>query len=140
MVAGSSHYPEKKPDRTFAPKGYQPCRTVFVFGASQPGRDTRESVLDYTLCTLHTAVTMRTLASWYLRISVECWAKRKPLLLFLLFGLLLFRTGTRELSSLLFHEPPRNTRPFIAPPPLLRKYGFKKFFFRQRRKNVHPVK
>ena len=37
-------------------------------------------------------------------------ATRKPLLLFLLSGLLLFRFAERQLFVLLFHEPPRNTR------------------------------
>jgi len=37
-------------------------------------------------------------------------AQRKPMLLFSLSGLLLFRFATRVLFALLFHEPPRNTR------------------------------
>lgn len=37
-------------------------------------------------------------------------AGRKPLLLFLLSGLLLLRLAERQLLSLLFHEPPRRTR------------------------------
>ena len=37
-------------------------------------------------------------------------AARKPMLLLLLFGLLLFRFAHRRLLSLLFHEPPRSTR------------------------------
>ncbi len=37
-------------------------------------------------------------------------ARRKPLLLFLLSGLFLLRLEERQLLSLLFQEPPRNTR------------------------------
>ena len=36
-------------------------------------------------------------------------AKRNPILLFLLFRLFLLRLAERQLLSLLFHEPPRNT-------------------------------
>jgi hypothetical protein len=36
---------------------------------------------------------------------------RKPLLLLRLFGLFLLRTRAAALSTLLFHEPPRTTKP-----------------------------
>lgn len=36
--------------------------------------------------------------------------RRKPLLLFLLSGVLLLRLAQRRLAGLLFHEPPRKTR------------------------------
>ena len=41
---------------------------------------------------------------------VPVLAKRKPLLLFRLDGVLLLRLAERALFALLFHEPPRNTR------------------------------
>ena len=37
--------------------------------------------------------------------------KRNPMLLFELFGLFLLRYAQRALSRLLFHDPPRKTRP-----------------------------
>jgi hypothetical protein len=37
-------------------------------------------------------------------------ARRKPVLLSRLFGLLLLRLATRTFCGLLFHDPPRNTR------------------------------
>lgn len=40
----------------------------------------------------------------------ELRAMRKPLLLFRLYGLLLFRFETVQLFALLFHEPPRMRR------------------------------
>jgi|GEM_PF-3459416 len=45
---------------------------------------------------------------------IEALATRKPTLLFLLFRLFLLRLAERQLLSLLFHEPPRNTalRPY----------------------------
>ena len=48
MAAGSNRSPEKTPGRTFALRATSPARTVFVFGAPQQGRNTREAVLDYT--------------------------------------------------------------------------------------------
>jgi len=50
---------------------------------------------------------------------------RKPKLLFLLFGLLLFRLETRQLLLLLFQEPPRRTL-FYESIPILKMTPLKK--------------
>ena len=47
-------------------------------------------------------------------------AKRNPLLLFRLDGVLLLRLAERALIALLFHEPPRNTRFDEWPAPVVR--------------------
>ena len=47
------------------------------------------------------------------------WARRKPMLLFLLSTSFLFRFDARKFSGLLFQEPPRITRwPSLGPFPL----------------------
>lgn len=49
----------------------------------------------------------------------KTWAdtQRKPTLLLSLLGLLSLRAAARTLLSLLFHEPPRNTREPVSRPP-----------------------
>jgi hypothetical protein len=42
-------------------------------------------------------------------------ANRNPMLLLRLSGVLLLRFAERRLLALLFHEPPRNTRPVTYP-------------------------
>lgn len=43
------------------------------------------------------------------------WATRNPTLLLRFSGLFLLRLAERKLCGLLFHEPPRNTRPHVMP-------------------------
>ena len=54
------------------------------------------------------------------------WARRKPMLLFLLSALFLFRFDDRRFSGLLFQEPPRITRwPSLGPFPFEKQPGRK---------------
>ena len=45
------------------------------------------------------------------KVDADTATTRKPTLLLRLFGLFLLRNGAAALSLLLFHEPPRKTRP-----------------------------
>ena len=47
----------------------------------------------------------------------KCRATRNPMLLFLLSGWLLLRLAERQLSALLFQDPPRSTRFVFGPAP-----------------------
>ena len=50
--------------------------------------------------------------------NVKSWeTNRNPMLLFELSGLFLLRSVQRAFSTLLFHDPPRNTRSPVDLPP-----------------------
>jgi len=59
-------------------------------------------------------------------VTAEVLATRNPLLLFLFVRLFLLRLAERQLLSLLFHEPPRNTA--LRPYPAQMSDFSKKFF------------
>lgn len=78
-------------------------------------RDFGESVRDCCICHIHTHQTWTGYAScsheYIMLASSELErARRKPLLLFVFDGVLLFRLATRQFVALLFQLPPRRTR------------------------------